>query len=134
MIHVDTSFLIDLMREAARRLDGPATRFLEARPEEALGASVFVLCELAAGAELARDPASERERVARLSSSLEIVMPDDRLSATYGRLLATLQRSGARISTMDLLIASTAVEAGAPLLTRNRKDFERVPGLEIVAY
>jgi tRNA(fMet)-specific endonuclease VapC len=134
VIHVDTSFLVDLMREAARRLDGPATRFLEARPEEALGASVFVLCELAAGAELARDPASERERVARLSGSLEIVMPDDRLSATYGRLLTTLQRSGARISTMDLLIASTAVEAGAPLLTRNRKDFERVPGLEIVVY
>ena len=35
---------------------------------------------------------------------------------------------------MDLLIATAAVEAGEPLLTRNRKDFERIPGLEIVAY
>ncbi len=134
MIHVDTSFLVDLMREAARRQDGPATRLLESRPDEVIGASVFVLCELAAGAELARDPASERERVARLSSSLETVMPDDRLPATYGRLLATLQRAGVKIGTMDLLIAATAVEAGAPLLTRNLKDFERIPELQILSY
>lgn len=122
------------MREAARGESGPATRFLESRPEEVLGASVFVFCELAAGAELARDPVRERERVARLSESLETVSPGGDFVATYGRLLARLQRSGVRIGTMDLLIGAAAVEAGAPLLTRNRKDFERIPGLEVMIY
>jgi tRNA(fMet)-specific endonuclease VapC len=134
VIHVDTSFLVDLMREAGRGQEGPATRFLASRPDEVLGASVFVLCELAAGAELARDPARERERVARLAESLETVSPEGDFAATYGRLLARLQRGGVKVATMDLLIGTAAIEAGAPLLTRNRKDFERIPGLEVLTY
>lgn len=134
MIHVDTSFLVDLIREAARGEAGPATQFLESRPDEVLGASVFVLCELAAGAELARDPSRERERVTRLSESLEAVSPGVDFATTYGRLLARLQRSGVKIGTMDLLIGTAAVEADAPLLTRNRKDFERIPGLDVRTY
>ena len=35
---------------------------------------------------------------------------------------------------MDLLIGVAAVEADVPLLTRNRKDFERIPGLEVLTY
>lgn len=96
MIHVETSFLVDLMREAARGESGPATRFLESRPEEVLGASVFVFCELAAGAELARDTTRERERVARLMESLETVNPDEAFATTYGRFLARMQRAGCR--------------------------------------
>lgn len=134
MIHVDTSFLVDFLRETGRGGSGPATAFLESHPEESLGASVFVLCELAAGAELARDPARERERVARVLHSLESIHPGDRFPSIYGRLLAQLQRSGVRIATMDLLIASAALEADAPLLTRNRKDFEKVSGLVVIPY
>jgi tRNA(fMet)-specific endonuclease VapC len=134
VIQVDTSSLVDLMRESARGEDGPATRFLESSPDEILAASVFVLCELAAGAALARDPTRERERVARLSGSVETVLPGDHFAATYGRLLAMIQRSGKRVATMDLLIGTAAIEADVPLLTRNRKDFSRIPGLEVVAY
>lgn len=134
MIQVDTSFLVDLMREAGRGQDGPATRFLASRPDEVLGASVFVLCELAAGAELARDPARERERVARLADSLEAVSPGSDFASTYGRLLARMQRSGMKVATMDLLIGTSAMESGAPLLTRNRKDFEKIPGLDVLTY
>jgi len=35
---------------------------------------------------------------------------------------------------MDLLIATSAVVAGAPIVTRNAKDFSRVPDLEVVSY
>ena len=37
-----------------------------------------------------------------------------------------------RISTMDLKIASIALATDSLLLTANRRDFERVPGLKIV--
>ncbi len=60
--------------------------------------------------------------------------PDEAFAATYGRLLARMQRAGVQIGTMDLLIGTAALEGGVPLVTRNRKDFERIPGLDVLTY
>ena len=35
---------------------------------------------------------------------------------------------------MDLLIATAALRDDAPLVTRNVKDFSRVPGLRVLGY
>lgn len=42
-----------------------------------------------------------------------------------------LRRAKIRVGTMDLRIASICLANHATLLTRNRKDFEDVPGLQI---
>ena len=42
-----------------------------------------------------------------------------------------LRKLGIRIGTMDLKIAAIAMVHGATVLTRNRRDFEQVPGLNI---
>jgi predicted nucleic acid-binding protein len=44
-----------------------------------------------------------------------------------------LKRSGLPIGNQDLLLAGTALEYGLPLLTRNRKLFARVEGLEVLS-
>jgi tRNA(fMet)-specific endonuclease VapC len=93
-----------------------------------------VACELAAGAAKSTKPSEERRKVDRLCSSLLVDYPDERFPAAYGSLLASQERGQGRISTMDLLIATSAVIAGASLVTRNTKDFSRVPGLEILSY
>lgn len=133
MIHLDTTFLVDLLREA-RRGPGPATALLERLQDQVLGISVHALCELYAGVELSREPAREREAVHRLCSVLNLRPPDDRFPPAYGRLLATLQNSGTIIATMDLLIATSALLDDAPLVTRNLGHFQRVPGLEVLTY
>ena len=134
MIHLDTSFLVDLLRESARGGEGPASRILETLQEEELRMSVFVACELAAGAEMSKNPSEERRKVDRLCSSLGIDYPDERFPPAYGRLLRAQERGPGRISTMDLLIATSATVAQASLLTRNAKDFSRVPGLDVLTY
>jgi len=134
VIHLDTSFLVDLLREAARNQEGPASRFLTRVQDEELGMSVFVACELAAGAAMSTRPAEERRRVGQLCTGLRIDYPDDRFPAAYASLLASLERRKGRISAMDSLIAASALLADAALLTRNAKDFGRVPGLDVLTY
>ncbi len=54
-------------------------------------------------------------------------LPFDREAAA--RFLK-LRKQGVRIGTMDLRIACIVMEHDAVLLTRNTKDFEKVPGLK----
>jgi len=135
VIHLDTSFLIDLHRETATGRPGPALDLIESLdPDEVLGMSVHVACELRAGAELSRQALREHEALDQLLSGLQIVHPDDRFAPAYARLLAATTRGGRPVAAMDVLIATAATLDDAPLVTRNVKDFSRVPGLRILKY
>lgn len=134
MIHLDTSFLVDAIREARRGEAGPARRWLSAHAEENLGISVFVLCELLLGAELHAESARELRRVRETCSTLRLVAADHRLPATYARVCAGLRRQGKAPATMDLLIGSMALLEGAPLLTANEDHFARILGLRVLGY
>jgi predicted nucleic acid-binding protein len=135
MIHLDTSLLIDLLRETARDRPDAAFEALESLDaDETLAVSVHVVCELRAGAELARKPLKEHEALDRLLDGLLVTYPDDRFASAYARLLAAIQRSGRKVTAMDLLIATAALLDDAPLMTRNIKDFSRVPGLRVIGY
>ena len=135
MIHLDSSYLIDLLRETTRGRSGSALDFIEGLDDrETLVISVHVECELRAGAELARAPAAEHEALDHLLSGLLVAHPDHRFAPTYGRALSAVQRGRRRIAAMDLLIATAALVDEAPLVTRNVKDFSVVPGLEVLKY
>ena len=135
MIHLDSSFLIDLLRESARERPGPAFDLVESFDvSEVLGVSVHVACELRAGAELSRRALREHEALDRLLSGLLVAYPDDRFAPAYARLLAATARGTRPVAAMDLLIATAATLDDAPLVTRNVKDFSRVPGLRVLKY
>lgn len=135
MIHLDSSSLIDLLRETSRERLGSAFDAFESMDEnEVLGVSVHVMCELRAGAELSRKPLKEHALLDRLFSGLVIAYPDARFASTYARLLAAVERTSRSIASMDLLIATAAILDDAALLTRNVKDFSRVPGLRVLRY
>lgn len=135
MIHLDSSFLIDLLRETAAERPGPAFELIESfDPDELLGVSVHVVCELRAGAELSRQPLREHEALDQLLSGLAVAYPDERFAPAYARLLAATSRGGRPTAAMDVLIATAAVLDDAALVTRNAKDFSRVPGLRVLKY
>jgi tRNA(fMet)-specific endonuclease VapC len=48
-----------------------------------------------------------------------------------GLQFQALQKARIRIGTMDLKIAATAIANNATLLSRNLKDFNKVPGLKV---
>lgn len=134
MIHLDTSVLVDRLRESARGEEGPATRYLQSVADEPLAISVFVHCELLAGAELAANPVREREKVEAACRGVEVLYPIAGFERVYADAFAYLQRRGESIGLMDLLIGSLALQAGAPLTTRNARHFQRIPGLKVMDY
>ena len=52
-------------------------------------------------------------------------------SRTYGKVRAELESSGMRLSDMDLLIGSSALDAGCTLVTNNIRHLSRIPGLKV---
>jgi tRNA(fMet)-specific endonuclease VapC len=135
MIHLDSSYVIDLLRETSKARPGPALDFIQGvDAKETLCVSVHVVCELRAGAELARKPMREHEELDRLLGGLVVAYPDVRFAPAYGRLLAAVLRTGRAVASMDLLIATAAILDDAELVTRNVRDFARVPGLRLLSY
>jgi predicted nucleic acid-binding protein len=126
--------VVDYLRETSRDDPGPATALLDSLPPEDLAVSVFVKCELLAGAALAHRGDEERQKVREFCATLRIAYPDDAFADDYGRIVSTLKRSGRNAGVMDLLIATAAVREGARLVTRDRKDFLDIAGLGIISY
>lgn len=95
---------------------------------------MHVACEILAGAELSPQPSREREHVRRLLEGVQVAYPDERFPPVYARLLVWHERAGRRVPTMDLFIATSAIVDQAPLVTRNAKDFSRIPDLVVFGY
>lgn len=62
---VDTSFIVELLREQNAKYEGPARKELAAVKHLKLQLPVFVLCELRAGGLLSRDPQAQNATAPR---------------------------------------------------------------------
>jgi len=131
---VETTFCVDLLREARRGQVGPATIKLRSLGDTRLHVSMFVLCELRAGARMAGHPRRELAAVDTLCRGLALVLPDEQFPSAYGAAEASLRAQGIPIPTMDLLIGVTSVQHGLPLITRDPTHFSRIPGLALETY
>jgi tRNA(fMet)-specific endonuclease VapC len=133
MSFFDTDFVVDLLREQRRGGTGPAHRKLEQLGESPVRLSVFVVCELEAGAARYHDP-EEVRRVRYLCQQFEVVYPNERFAPRYGETLAALKQQRLTVATMDLLIGILAVVENDSLVTRNVRHFEKIPHLRIEKY
>ena len=128
---VDTSFVVELLRERNAGSGGPAMSKLEAIQQVKLQMPVFVLCELHVGVAQAQNPKNELEKLERMLEYFETVYPRQAFATTYGELELYLRRKGTPIPLMDLLIATLVKCHGVPILTRDIDHFERVPGIVV---
>jgi tRNA(fMet)-specific endonuclease VapC len=96
-----------------------------------IGISVITLAELEYGVSKSSRPARNREALDQFIAPLEVASFDRRATAAYGKLRTTLEKKGQSIGSMDLLIAAHALSLDVRLITRNVREFGRVPGLSV---
>ena len=133
MSFLDSSFVIDLLRENKRKTHGPAHQKLQGLGSTPVRLSLFVMCELEAGLSLSASK-KEREQIQLLCQHCEMVYPDNRVAHLYGTVLAHLQTLGTPIGAMDLLIGAQALVFDEILISRNLKDFQKIPNLQLETY
>ncbi len=126
---VDTTFLIDLEREIARRQPGPAMEFLASHPAHPMRISVITFGELAEGYE---DPAAPG--LEELIAPYEIIEITRSIGRKYAAISRSLRSSGSRWGDNDAWIGATALEVGEPLLTRDVDHFSRMTGVIVQGY
>ena len=124
---LDTCFLIDLQREWVRREPGPATVYLTIWREEEFAISVVSALEFLEGySEL-----SDGETFLSPFRQIELTGRACRIGSRVRRVL---RQRGELIGDFDILIAATAMNEDAPLVTENTRHFQRVDGLRIENY
>jgi predicted nucleic acid-binding protein len=109
---VDTDVFVDHLRGAHRLRPGT----------DSVNYSAVTRCELFAGS------AEQEGAVGLMLSPFTELSVNREVAEVAGRI-----RRGSGVRTPDALIAGTALAHGLTLVTRNRRDFERVPRLRLRA-
>lgn len=126
---IDTSVLID----AERRGDPSLYRSIGS---DQTTISVITVSELLHGVHRANSDATRMRRQAFVEQLLAEVDPlpiTPQIARVHAGIWADLESDGNLIETHDLWIAATAIVHNMQVATANTRDFERVPGLSIMA-
>jgi tRNA(fMet)-specific endonuclease VapC len=124
---LDTDTVIDILK---RR---PAARArLEACSPDDVAICAMTAAELYYGAAGAPDPATERQKVDIFLAPLTILPFDIDAAERHAAMRRMLRATP--IGERDLVIASTIPLSDATLVTRNRREFDRVPGLLVESW
>jgi len=123
---LDTNALSELVRNP----HGTLAQKLNALEPDTVCTSIVAACELRFGAQR-KGSAPLTQRVEQLLQALTVLPLDTPADEHYADIRATLERSGTPIGSHDLFIAAHARSRGMTLLTRNLREFQRVPGLAV---
>ena len=126
---IDTDLLVDLERGAG-----------SAEVDQAIGdqdrtISVITVSELLHGVHRATGAHRARRSafVEHLLAGLRAIPITDPVARVHADIWAQLAHDGNVIGAHDLWIAATAIAHGLSVATRNGTDFQRVPGLRVIA-
>ena len=126
---LDTTVLIDLEREVRRRTPGRAAKAIDRHAGKTFGISVIAAAELSEGYQDAG-----RRSALQFLSHFEFLPIDDETGWIWSRLSRQARAEGRSLGDNDLWIAAAAARHARPVLTRNARDFEGLPGVVVVTY
>ena len=99
-------------------------------PKEGIAVSLITYGEIYEGIYYGRDPQKSEEGFRKFLRGVTILPLNRSIMQRFGHIRGDLRRKGLLIGDPDILIAATAVYHDLTLLTRNKKDYERIPTLK----
>jgi tRNA(fMet)-specific endonuclease VapC len=93
--------------------------------------SSITIAELEHGVEKSKFPERNKVALVEFLSLFQILYYTDSDSSFYGKIRSDLEKKGKIIGTMDMLIASQALNNNLILVTNNVKEFERIENIKI---
>ena len=108
-----------------------AERMLAIAPSE-IALSAISVYEVWVGVLGSQNPKRRREQFEAFLSVVELLPFEAEAGMRAAELRYKLKRAGEAIGPLDTLIAATALARGGVLVTRNLREFSRVPGLKTV--
>jgi tRNA(fMet)-specific endonuclease VapC len=122
---LDTNICIHFLRGKF----GMIEKFQELGTEN-FAVSEITFAELVFGAENSTNPKKNLELIEVFTNQV-LILPIFSAIYLYGKEKARLRSIGLMISDFDLLIGCTAVDKGLIMVTENRKEFERISGIQL---
>jgi len=96
-----------------------------------VGLSTVTLAELRYGVAKSAQKERNNQALDEFLLPLEIADFDEMSAGAYGEVRAALEKAGTPIGPLDTQIGAHALSLGAVLVTRNTREFRRVPGLAV---
>lgn len=121
---MDTNVCIALLKG-----EKELTKKFQTLPPTAFSLCSVVKAELLYGAHKSQNVEANLSVLEKFFAQFQSHPFDDSATSFYGTIRALLTKAGTPIGANDLLIASIAQVNNLTVLTRNRKEFLRIPGL-----
>ena len=119
----DTSILIDYYRKKNKE----KTKFVQLSKKYSFSVSVITKLEILTGI-----TENQKNFWNNVFEKIEIIPLDEPEIEFAAEIIRYLTKRNKIIGIKDILIGSTAISKGLKLSTLNKKDFERIDGLELI--
>jgi len=124
---LDTCILIHMIRKKDRKL----IEIMRRKPPNEVCVSSVTVAEMEYGAAKSACPDRNRDALYQFLSPIEVLPFDETAAFEYGLIRAHLERKGAVIGAMDMMIAAHGRSIRAVIVTDNVEEFKRAPGLTV---
>ncbi len=126
MYLLDTDIVVGFLRN-----NSEAVNAVKNLREHGIATSAITIHELVDGAFRAKNKERALSAVLSIINSIDVLSFDIECAKISGKLKAETLLAGKYPGEMDILIASAALRNGMKLVTRNKKDYEKISGLLI---
>ena len=122
---VDSDWVVDYLVGKQQ-----AIVLLSTLAKEGIAVSLITLGEIYEGIYYGRDPQRSEEGFRKFLRGVTVLPLNRSIMQRFGRIRGDLRRRSLLIGDPDILIAATTMYHDLTLVTRNRKDYERIPALK----